>query len=164
MHMHMHMHVHTHTRTHTHHTHTLSTSTHTLHTHTHTHTHTPHPPTQHVTEWLKIGGEAKLEVEYWYERIVEEEPNMANVEIEDYEYRLGTDVGEDAKTVSPPGPKTKKKTPKKPKTKDCLSPVPKTKKNQKKILNPKTVSPPGPKPSLDLNPSKTPPKPLLNPF
>jgi len=54
---------------------------------------------KHVTEWLKIGGDAKLEVEYWYDRIVEEEPTLVNVDIEDYEYRLGTEVGEDQKTV-----------------------------------------------------------------
>jgi hypothetical protein len=56
---------------------------------------------KHVTEWLKIGGDSKLEVEYWYDRIVEEEPTLVNVDVEDYEYRLGTEVGEDQKTVAP---------------------------------------------------------------
>ena len=41
------------------------------------------------------------QIEYWYERIVEEEPLLANVEgVQDYEYRLGTEVGEDRGKVA----------------------------------------------------------------
>jgi hypothetical protein len=41
------------------------------------------------------------QVEYWYERIVEEEPLLADVDgVQDYEYRLGTEVGEDHAKVS----------------------------------------------------------------
>ncbi len=65
--------------------------------------HTRTQGTKRIKEWLQLGNNARLEIDYWYERLVDEEPfkqEVKDIKIDDYQYGIGTRVGEDQATIA----------------------------------------------------------------